>query len=69
MKVWIHTKFAGHWPVGTSAVVVADTREQAAHLLSVALAERGLDQRINTEDFVRLSTTKPSAHILNDGDY
>lgn len=69
MRVWTNTEFPGHWPVGTAAVVVADTREQAAELLNSALEKGGLGQPAKPEQFVQLPTNKPHAVVLCNGDY
>lgn len=69
MKVWTNTKFQGHWPVGTAAVVVADTAEQAAELLNNALICRGLGRTAIAADFEKLPTNRPIAVVLNNGDY
>lgn len=42
VKVFVSTDFTGYHPVGASAVVVAETEEQARGLLSAALIEQGL---------------------------
>ena len=69
MKVWTNTTFSGHYPVGTAAVVVAETAEQAAQLLQTALAERGLRGPVTADQFVLLPVDQPRAVVLLDGDY
>jgi hypothetical protein len=70
MNVWMHNKFQGHWPVGTAAVVVANTREDAATYLDTALGERGLpNQKIDAKDFIELRLLEGNWYILCDGDY
>lgn len=69
MKVWTNTEFTGRYPVGTAAVVVAATAEDAARFLNSALAERGLGSSAKAEQFVRLITSKEAVVILNDGNY
>lgn len=69
MKVWVNTEFTGHYPVGTAAVVVAATAEDAARFLNSALAERGLDSSAEAGQFVQLKTSKEAVVILNDGNY
>lgn len=44
MQVYVNTRFLGHWPVGTAAVVVAESPERAAQLLEAALDAAGLIQ-------------------------
>ncbi|CUR70308.1 hypothetical protein [Achromobacter xylosoxidans] len=69
MPVYINTDFRGHWPVGTAAVVVADTPDRAAKLLEKALDERGLVQVIPPVHMVPISHTCESVAILCDGNY
>lgn len=69
MNVYTITGFRGHWPVGTSAVIVAPDRHQAKHLLEAALARAGLSQTIREDDFKLLETEVMRAEILQDGDY
>jgi hypothetical protein len=67
LNVYAITGFAGHWPVGTAAVVLAESREEAAGLLADALERQGLSQKIDSADFIELSTKQ--ALVLCDGDY
>lgn len=69
MKVWTNTEFDGFWPVGTAAVVVADTVEQAAELLNMALVKRGLAPTAAADVFELVSVESPAAIVLRDGDY
>ena len=70
MKVWMHNKFRGHYPVGTAAVVIAADRENAVTYLQMALGEADLpEQEIDPADFMELTFTDGSYYILNDGDY
>ena len=69
MKVWANTAFIGHYPVGTAAIVVADTAIQAQEMLNAALMERGLQPSAKAKDFTRVPTGKPLVQILHDGNY
>lgn len=69
MKVWTNTEFTGHWPVGTAAVVVADTPNQACEALNAQLRSIGLPGNARSEDFRLIVTSKPNVTILRDGDY
>lgn len=69
MPVWLNTSFQGHWPVGTSAVIVAESKQEAATLLEAELARIGLSQKVDWQTMKELSTTAPGALILQDGDY
>ena len=64
--IWTNTKFEGHWPVGTAAIVEADRREEAAYLLSRELAEQGLPQSVDVADMIPFTG---GVQILCDGDY
>ena len=69
MKVWTITGFEGHWPVGTAAVVVAETADQAAETLNAELRHRGLSPSAKAEGFDELQTHQRGAVVLCDGDY
>jgi hypothetical protein len=69
MKVWTNNTFVGHWPVGTSAVVVAPDAETAARLLGAALAEEGLEQTINPATMIELPLDTVFVRVLQTGDY
>ena len=65
MRVWTCTDFPGVWPVGTAAVIVAETEEEAAKLLGEEIGRRGT-VRFTLEE---LDLTTARAVVLNDGDY
>lgn len=69
LKVWAHTTFKGHWPVGTGAVVIAPTREDAATYLDDALAKNGLAQEIDPAGFLEVPLKDGAWRILCDGNY
>jgi len=43
MKVYYSNDFSGHYPVGASAIVGAESEQQAVQLLTEALAQQGLE--------------------------
>ena len=69
MKVWTNNKFSGHYPVGTAAVVIADTAGQAAVVLNDQLEGRGLGRPATKEQFEQLPTNRQTARVLCDGEY
>lgn len=69
MKVFTNTHFRGHYPVGTAAVVVAETVEHAAELLEKQLKAIGLPQHVLVEHMNELDTSSASVRVLRDGDY
>jgi hypothetical protein len=69
VKVWTNNRFEGHYPVGTAAVVVADTAEQAAEVLNNQLEQIGLQRSAVAAQFEQLSTHRQTARVLCDGDY
>jgi hypothetical protein len=69
MKVFTNRTFKGLWPVGTAAVVVADTQEEAAKMLEKELNLIGLRQTIDIESMVEVDTSNQLIIILNDGNY
>lgn len=73
LRVWYCTNFAGKWPVGAAAVVVAEDQEQAAaelwKLLEQAnLAESNRD-RTDPLELIEIDLSKPGGAVLVDGDY
>lgn len=68
MKVFTCTSFAGFFPVGTSAVIVAPDEKSARNLLKVKLKKVGLICR-RDEVLEELSLIESKAIILHDGDY
>lgn len=69
MKVWTNNKFHGHYPVGTAAVVVADTAGQAAEMLAAELKKVGLLAPVTEDQFEQLPTSRHGVRVLCDGDY
>jgi hypothetical protein len=69
MKVWTNTEFEGYYSIGTAAVVVAETAEQAADLLNDDLQLLGLTRSATAEQFHRLPVNTPKVLILNNGNY
>lgn len=68
MKIWTNNKFEGHYPVGTAAVVVAQSADMAAEYLNLFLAERGLPETL-PDHFVEMPHQEGQVAILCDGDY
>ena len=68
MKIWTNNKFKGFWPVGTAAVVVADTAKVAADYLSMFLQDKRLENA-KEEDMVEFPFLEGHVRILRDGDY
>lgn len=69
MKVFFNNRFRGHYPVGTAAVVVAETREMACCLLAEKLIEHGLKDGVVLGDMIEVPTTGNQVFVLNDGNY
>lgn len=69
MPVYTNTYFRGHWPVGTAAVVTANSPERAAKLLETELDRIGLGQPVEPEEMILFESNQESVAILRDGDY
>ncbi len=69
MKVFTCTSFTGHYPVGTSAVIVAKDVETACKLLYDQLIKIGPAQPIDKYDLTEVSTETESCSVLQDGNY
>ena len=68
MRVFYSNDFRGHWPVGTSAVIVARDLDEAHVLLTNKLIGIGLgtNQNFTVQE---LKTDSTNVVILQDGDY
>ena len=69
MRVWTSNEFGGHWPVGTAAVVVAETVESACEILMEKLGAIGLGQTVRPDQLQEITTETAHAVVLCDGDY
>ena len=69
MTTWTCNNFIGHWPVGTSLVVTAETVAMAIILIETKLDSVGLPQTIKPEQLVPLPTHHRNVRILQDGNY
>ena len=68
MKIWTNNKFKGFWPVGTAAVVIADTATEAADYLSMFLQDKGLENA-KVSDMEEMPFLDGQVNILCDGNY
>lgn len=68
LKVYTCNSFRGHWPVGSAAVVIAESEEEAAKMLEERLSEIGLKQDVDESQMIQASTEK-QVIILCDGEY
>ena len=67
--VYACNQFTGHYPVGTAAVVVAESQEHAAQLLNEQLKRQGLPGDANAKMMALVGQKAPQAVILCDGNY
>jgi hypothetical protein len=69
MKIFTCNKFDGHWPVGSAAVVRAETAAEAADKLNDVLQkEHSLLPSASPSMMIELPETE-SVRVLCDGDY
>ena len=66
MKVWTTNDFTGHWPVGTSAVVIAQSEDRARELIERAVEKCGLKFDGTLRE---VPSDEEAAIILRDGNY
>ncbi len=70
MKVFTNNTFEGYYPVGTAAVVVAKTPEDAAMWLNNVLDNTfGLRGDVKPEQMHEVELKESAVHILCNGDY
>ncbi len=69
MYVYYCDNFAGHNPVGVSAIVVAEDIHVAKLLLETELAKDGLEQKLEYEQIKLLTRSTRQVKILNNGEY
>lgn len=61
--------FAGHYPVGAVAIVVAEDKYDAKNMMEEHLKTIGLQQDIAIENISLLNTYSKGVEILLDGNY
>ena len=69
MKIYTNTQFDGAYPVGTAAVIIAESPEAAARLLNGELESIGLSPSAKAKDMTHINSRRAAAHILCDGEY
>lgn len=69
MKLFVNTKFDGHYSVGTAAVIVAPSASRAAEILKARLVKIGLPQEVHVADMRQVSLSSEQCEILCDGNY
>lgn len=68
LKLYTCKEFDGHWPVGSAAVVIAQSKNEAADMLEAKLESIGLKQRIDAGTMIEVLMMK-QAIVLCDGNY
>lgn len=68
MKIWTNNSFKGFYPVGTAAVIVAESKKKAVNYLDKALKEIGLEKSC-PDDMKELLIVEGNVQILHDGNY
>ncbi|MDE2105955.1 MAG: hypothetical protein KGL39_52520 [Patescibacteria group bacterium] len=70
MKTFYHKSFTGHYPIGVSAIIVAENAKEATELLNLTLKQ---DHALNGDaaegDLVEVDTTRQQAIVIGDGNY
>lgn len=69
MCVYVHREFTGHYPVGTAAVIVAESKEQALTMLNEILVINELQGDAEMEGLREIQTDVFGVYILRDGNY
>lgn len=68
LKIYTNTEFPGIWPVGTAAVIVAESPEQASELLKQNLLPENAED-VRPDQFIEINTKEAKAYVLCDGEY
>jgi len=68
MKIFTSNDFHGMYPVPTAAVIIANSKEEAAGMLTMELSSRGLKQN-GPFTLEELNTDIKKVTILADGNY
>lgn len=68
MKVFTCTSFTGHYPVGVSALIVAETEDEARTMLLEELRKEGLPQKHKIY-LTEIALEEKKAIVLQNGDY
>lgn len=69
IRVYTNTEFKGHYSVGTAAIVVAESPEQAAKFLEDELEKHGLYEKVKAEDMKLVPLKVGFVNVLCDGNY
>lgn len=69
MRLYTNNTAVGFYPVGTAAIVWAESATQAAELLELELKRMGLDQKIQSQDMILFKRELGEVRILRDGNY
>lgn len=69
MKLFVNNNFVGFYPIGTAAIVLAESVEEAVDKLKVELEARGLNTVVTQEQFLEINMSESSAIVLRDGNY
>ena len=69
MRVFYTNDFRGHYPVGTSAVIVARNLGEAYVLMTSQLIAMGLGTDNSDFTITELPTDSTRVVVLNDGEY
>lgn len=69
MKVYWTRDFTGFYPVGTAAVVVATSPEEAAELLNAELVRVRLPGDASAGGMKEVSIGRKHAIVIRDGEY
>lgn len=72
MNIYTNNTFEGYWPVGSAAVVTAESREAAADALNARLRSMGLADLVKPKHMIPFPAADEDpdgVRILWDGNY
>jgi len=68
-QIYINKSFEGYYPVGTAAVIIADSAKDAVIMLNEQLTDASLPASARLEDMIEVPFIEGTVAILNDGNY
>lgn len=69
LRLFVAVGFEGHWPVGTSAIALAEDETDARRALDIAIRNKGLPGLLPKDPVEEVSVHHDTVMVLTDGNY